>query len=46
VILALLLALALADVASATSTEVPAQLTFEDAVRIARERFPTPPPPS
>jgi len=40
VIPALLLALALADVAPTTAAEVPAQLTFEDAVRIARERSP------
>ncbi len=37
---ALLLALALADVAPTTAAEVPAQLTFEDAVRIARDRSP------
>ncbi|MCX5731987.1 MAG: TolC family protein [Deltaproteobacteria bacterium] len=37
---ALLLALALVDAAPTTSSEVPALLTFEDAVRIARDRSP------
>ena len=37
---ALLLALALVDAATTTSSEVPALLTFEDAVRIARDRSP------
>ena len=37
---ALLLALALVDAAPTTSSEIPAQLTFEDAVRIARDRSP------
>jgi len=40
VIPALLLALALVDAAPTTSSEVPALLTFEDAVRIARDRSP------
>jgi len=40
VIPALLLALALVDAATTTSSEVPALLTFEDAVRIARDRSP------